>query len=69
MPSEQEKFRIMADTMPGVIWIAGMDTRGTYFNKSWLMFTGRTLEETLRTTWTEAVHPDDRQRGKDGQYC
>ncbi len=46
-----------------------MDTRGTYFNKSWLMFTGRTLEETLRTTWTKAVHPDDGQRRKDGQYC
>lgn len=45
-----------------MIWIAGMDTRCTYFNTSWLTFTERTLEQELAMTWTDGIHPDDRQR-------
>ena len=32
LPSEQSQLRTMADAMPGMNWVSGMDTRYTYFN-------------------------------------
>lgn len=58
----EERFRTMADTAPVMIWISGVDKLCTYFNRQWLEFTGRTLEQDLGDGWTESVHPDDRAR-------
>jgi len=58
----EERFRTMADNAPVLIWVAGPDALRTFFNRSWLDFTGRTLEQELGAGWTEGVHPDDYQR-------
>jgi PAS domain S-box-containing protein len=58
----EARFRSMADTAPVLIWMSGEDGRRTYFGRTWLDFTGRTLEQELGDGWTEGIHPDDRER-------
>jgi PAS domain S-box-containing protein len=58
----EERFRLMADTAPALIWMSGTDTLRTYFNEPWLEFTGRSIEEELGKGWAEGVHSEDAQR-------
>jgi len=59
LQESESRFRAMADQTPAMIWMAD-DTRAlTYCNRSWLEFTGRSMEQELGDGWTAAVHPED----------
>jgi PAS domain S-box-containing protein len=58
----EERFRTLADTAPVMIWMSGPDKLCTFFNKPWLNFTERSLEEELGNGWTDGVHPEDFDR-------
>src|SRR5438094_3963786 len=57
----EERFRVVADSSPVLIWMSGLDKLCTFFNKVWLEFTGRTVEQEMGNGWAEGVHPDDFQ--------
>ena len=58
----EERFRLVANTAPVMIWMAGTDRLCTYVNQPWLEFTGRPLEAELGNGWVEAVHSEDLKR-------
>ena len=62
LQESEQQFRVMADTVPAIIWIAGPDKQVNYFNKRWVEFTGRPLEQDLGSGWMQILHPDDRDR-------
>ncbi len=56
----EENFRLLADAAPFMLWMSGPDSLCTFFNRLWLDFRGRTLEQEAGEGWLEGVHPDDR---------
>jgi PAS domain-containing protein len=76
LPRESDgPCRVVADSLPLLVWISGSDKRCTYFNKPWLDFTGRFLESEIGTAgqrvytpricsiaWTRTLAPS-RRRG------
>ncbi|MEH2192379.1 MAG: PAS domain S-box protein [Nostoc sp.] len=57
----EARFRQMTDTTPVLVWMSSTDKLCNYFNKPWLDFTGRTLEQEMGNGWTEGVYTDDFQ--------
>ncbi len=55
----EARFRTVADVAPVMIWMSGPNKEGIFFNKGWLEFTGRTVDQELGEGWLKGVHPED----------
>jgi len=55
----EQRFRVMADNAPVMIATTDATQHANFFNKVWLDFTGRTMEQELGDGWITSVHPDD----------
>ena len=62
LQESEARFKQMADAAPVMIWASGPDKGTTYFNRPWLEFTGRPLEQELGDGWADGVHPENRPR-------
>jgi len=58
----EQRFRNIANSVPTMMWTSGTDGGADFINRSWLNFTGRSLEESLGNGWAESVHPEDLQK-------
>jgi PAS domain S-box-containing protein len=54
-------FRLLAEAIPQMVWMATPDGDVVYFNGRWLDYTGLTYEQARGQGWVQAIHPDDRQ--------
>jgi PAS domain S-box-containing protein len=59
LKESEQRFRLVANTAPVMIWTTGTDKLCNYVNKPWLDFTGRTFEQELGSGWAESIHSED----------
>ena len=59
----EERFRVIADSSPVMIWMTDQDGRCVYVSRPWLDFTGRAMEEELGVGWAGIIHPEDLATG------
>jgi len=59
LTESEQRFQNAADAASVLMWMAGPDKRAIFFNKAWLNFTGRTMEQELGDGWADVVHEDD----------
>ena len=59
LQESETRFQTMANCFPMPMWIADHDGYHTFFNQSWLQFTGSTMDEELGNGWTEKIYTDD----------
>ena len=57
----EDRFKVMADSSPVMLWMSAVDSNCYFFNKPWLDFTGRTMEQEVGAGWSEGVHFEDFQ--------
>jgi PAS domain S-box-containing protein len=58
LAKSEAKFRVLADSMPQMVWTATPDGRHDYHNARWFEYTGAIGGD----GWELFVHPDDRER-------
>ena len=58
----ENRFKVMADTAPVMIWLANENRQSDYYNKRYVEFTGLPVEELSGSQWKELMHPNDRIR-------
>ncbi|WP_159021556.1 PAS domain-containing protein [Formosa sp. L2A11] len=57
----EQKFRLLADSMPQKIWTANTEGLLDYYNRTVYEFTGHTPKTLNPSNWLTIVHPDDRE--------
>ncbi|WP_225896503.1 sensor histidine kinase [Amazonocrinis nigriterrae] len=61
LKESEQRFQTLANSAPFMLWMAGCDGLFTFFNNSWLKFTGRSIEQQQGWGWLEGVHPQERE--------
>lgn len=59
LEESEARFRNLADTAPMFIAMADESGNAVYFNKPWLKFTGKKLDEMKGLGWLSTLHPED----------
>ncbi|MGI0484025.1 PAS domain S-box protein [Pantanalinema rosaneae CENA516] len=62
LKESEERYRLLAEALPQLVWTSDAIGRVTYCNSFWYEYTGLTPEQTIPLGWRTAVHPDDLMR-------
>ncbi len=57
----EQRFRLLADSMPQHIWTSDIEGNSTYVSDSLYNYTGLTSTD-FKKGWIQIVHPDDQER-------
>jgi PAS domain S-box-containing protein len=55
----EERFRLLTNSIPQIVWIVGADGTTEYLNDRWESYTGQTRDLAEREGRIEMIHPDD----------
>lgn len=60
--ASEARYRTISEVVPQILWTGRPDGWRDFYNQRWFDYTGLTMEQTLGSGWSEAVHPDDWER-------
>lgn len=58
----ERQFRVLADNIPQLAWMADSTGQVYWYNQRWFDYTGRTLDEMRGWGWESVPHPEYRQQ-------
>jgi two-component system, chemotaxis family, CheB/CheR fusion protein len=59
LAESERRFHTMSDNAPVMIWMTDADKRCNFLNRTWLLFTGNTMDDEVGEGWHKGIHPDD----------
>ena len=62
LAESERRFRSIAEQSPAMIWRADASGRRDFFNRSWLDFRGRAVDDESGEGWAQGIEPEDRAR-------
>jgi two-component system, chemotaxis family, CheB/CheR fusion protein len=58
----EKRFHALSENAPVMIWMSDADQNCNYINRTWLLFTGKSLEDEVGHGWHKGIHPEDRDQ-------
>jgi PAS domain S-box-containing protein len=62
LANSELRFRTIVEQSPTMKWQSDRNGRFDYFNRTWLDFRGRSVEQESGSGWTVGIHADDLER-------
>jgi len=59
LAESEQRYRLLAEALPKMVWTSTPDGHGDYYNRRWAEFTGETPEPGQVREWHTFLHPDD----------
>jgi PAS domain S-box-containing protein len=59
LAESEARFRNIADTIPGMLWVTDADGKAIFVNRQWREYTGCVREEDAAAGWENYLHPED----------
>ena len=54
----EERYRVLTEVSPQIVWMADPEGQLTYANQQWFDFSGQSRNGSAQEAWTDAIHPD-----------
>jgi PAS domain S-box-containing protein len=54
----EERYRVLTEVSPQIVWMANPDGQLTYANQQWFDFSGQARNGSAQEAWRDAIHPD-----------
>jgi PAS domain S-box-containing protein len=64
LKENEQRFRLLATSVPQLVFLTRPDGARTWPSPQWIAFTGLSFDQSLEFGWLEAVHPEDREETK-----
>ncbi|HEV2865489.1 MAG TPA: PAS domain S-box protein [Allosphingosinicella sp.] len=58
----EERFRLIADSAPVLMWVTQLDRRRSFVNRAYVDFLNITYEQAVDFDWRTIIHPEDADR-------
>jgi PAS domain S-box-containing protein len=59
--ASEERFRLLAETVPEIVWAVRPDGTHEYLSRRWYEYTGQSPDDPPAERWVKAIHPDDHE--------